>query len=119
MAASLASRYDQKEKNECRSKLIEHAIKCLTTERDTSVCVTPYHVVNIWKNLVETQEAMQHFSLAERLNITNAIEEWMKFHKSRIQTKTPEDLRVCYLAGDNPMNDLEVLVQNGILIQNI
>ena len=119
MAASLASLYDQKEKNECRSKLIEHAIKCLTTERDTSVCVTPYHIVNIWKNILETQEAMQHFSFAERLNIKNAIEEWMKFLKSRIQTKTPEDLRVCYLAGDNPMNDLEVLVQNGILIQNI
>lgn len=119
MAGSQASVYNQKEKNESRSRLIEHAIKCLTTERDTSVCVTRDHVVKTWTNLRETQEAMQHFSRAERENITNAVEEWIKFHKSRIQTKTPKDLRVCYLAGENPMNDLEVLVHNGILIQNI
>lgn len=119
MAASQASRYDQKEKNECRSRLIEHAIKCLTTERDTSVCVTPNHVIKTWTNLTETLEAKQYYSLVERLNIFNAIEEWIKLHKSRIQTKAPEDLRVCYLAGDNPMNDLEVLVRNGILAQNI
>ena len=120
MAASQASLYGQKEKEECRSRLIEHAINCLTTERDTSVCVTRNHVVKTWTNLtMKTQEAMQHFSPAERLYITNAVKEWIIFHESRIQTKTPKDLRVCYLAGDNPMNDLKVLVQNGILAQNI
>lgn len=119
MAASQASLYGQKEKKECRSRLIEHAIKCLTTERDTSVCVTRNHVVKTWTNLNRTQEVKQHFSRAERLNITNAVKEWIKFHQSRIKTMAPEDLRVCYLAGDNPMNDLEVLVQNGILLQNI
>ena len=119
MATLQASLYDQKEKKECRSKVIKHAIQCLTTERDTSVCVTRGHVVKTWTDLNKTQEAMQHFSLKERSNITDAVKNWIKFHKSRIQTKTPEDLRVCYLAGDNPMNDLKVLVQNGILAQNI
>lgn len=119
MAASQASLYGQKEKKECRSRLIEHAIKCLTTERDTSVCVTRDHVVKTWTNLMQTQEAMQYFSHAERVNITNAVKKWIKFHQSRIKTMAPEDLRVCYLAGDNPMNDLKVLVQNGILVQNI
>ena len=111
--------YNQEEKNECRSRLIKHAIKCLTTERDTSVCVTPYHVINIWTNLMKTKEAMQYFSPVERLDINNVIEEWIIFHGSCVQTKTPGDLRVCYLAGDNPMNDLEILVDNGILTQNI
>ena len=119
MAASRASIYGQKEKNECRSRLIEHAVKCVTTERDTSVCVTPDHVVKTWTNVMKTQEAKQHFSITERLDIKKAIEEWKKFYESRMQTKKPEDLRVCYLAGDNPMNDLEVLVRNGILVQNI
>lgn len=119
MADSVVSLYNQDEKNECRSRLIKHAIKCLTTERDTSVCVTPYHVINIWTNLLKTQEAMQHFSFEERQAITNAIEGWKIFHESCLQIKTPQNLRVCYLAGDNPMNDLQVLVDNGILTQNI
>ena len=119
MSALQASLYDQKEKKECRSRLIEHAIKCVTTERHTSVCVTTNHVVKIWTNLMNNEEAKQYFSREERLNITNAVKKWVKFHKSRIKSKVPEDLRVCYLAGDNPMNDLEVLVQNGILAQNI
>ena len=75
--------------------------------------------MNIWMKLMETQEAKQHFSVEERLRIASAIEEWETFYKSRVQTKTPQDLRACYLAGDNPMNDLEVFVANGILTQNI
>lgn len=111
--------YNEKEKNESRVRVIKHTITCLTTERDTSVCVKPYHVMNIWTKLMKTQEAMQHFSQAERLRISDVVEEWEAFRKSRVQTKTAQDLRVCYLAGDNPMNDLEVLVDNGILTQNI
>jgi len=68
---------------------------------------------------MKTQEVTQHFSREERQDITNAVKKWIKFHNRRINTMAPEDLRVCYLAGDNPMNDLDVLVQNGILIQNI
>jgi len=68
---------------------------------------------------MNTQEAMEHFSIVERLEIKNAIDDWIIFHGSCVKTKTPRDLRVCYLAGDNPMNDLEVLLDNGILAQNI
>ena len=115
----MTSLYDQEEKKVSRSKLIKHAVSCLTTERDTSVCVTPCHVKNIWQNLMETQEAMQYFSIDERLDIAHAIEDWELFPKSRVKTKTPQDLRVCYLAGDNPINDLQVLIDNGILTQNV
>ena len=36
-----------------------------------------------------------------------------------MQTRKPSDLRVCYLCGDNPINDLEVFVENGVLCQNV
>ena len=59
------------------------------------------------------------FTAEKREEIDKGITEWEKFHDSRLQTRKPSDLRVCYLAGDNPINDLEVFVKNGILCQNV
>lgn len=111
--------YDQQEKKECRSRLLEHAVRCLTTERDTSVCVQRYHVSNVWKKLQETNVAKQYFSFQERQQIASEIENWQHLHESRVGTKKPSDLCVCYLGGDNPVNDLEVLIENRVLTQNV
>lgn len=113
------SQYDQIEKKVCRSQVIEHAIKCLTTERDTSVCVQRDHVVNVWKELYKTGEARRYFSGEQRVGIASEIKNWKLLHESRVGIKKPSDLRVCYLAGDNPANDLEVLIENGVLAQNV
>ncbi len=47
------------------------------------------------------------------------IEKWEHFYNSIIREKIPSDLRVAYLSGPNPENDIEVLVENGILPENI
>ena len=113
------SSYDQPVKRECRRQLIEHAVKHLTTERDTSVCVRRDHVTKVWRQLEETGEAKGYFSHEERQDIEKEISQWELFHQSQVQTRKSSDLRVCYLAGDNPTNDLEVLVDFGILPQNV
>ncbi|XP_066028339.1 uncharacterized protein [Pocillopora verrucosa] len=104
---------------ECRRRLIEHAVKHLTTERDTSVCVQRDHVRKVWSQLQETWVQFNYSSDEERKNIEKEISQWELFHKSQVQTRKPSDLRVCYLAGDNPTNGLEVLVNIGILPQNV
>ena len=109
-------KYDQEVKKNCRSKLIEHAVRCLTTERDTSACVQRDHVQQVWSQLVENGEAEER---ELSLKIEEQIKQWEVFQESQIQTRKPSDLRVCYLAGDNPINDLQVLVDNGILCQNV
>ncbi|XP_044164429.1 uncharacterized protein LOC114971682 [Acropora millepora] len=119
MADSTSSQYDQESKKECRSKLIEHAVRCLTTERSTSVCVKRDHVARVWKQLHESGEAYEYFTEEDRQEIEEAIGNWELFHDSQVQTRKPSDLRVCYLGGDNPINDLEVLVANGVLCQNV
>ena len=113
------SQYDQDEKKECRSKLIGHAVRCLTTERNTSVCVQRDHVRRVWQQLHESGEAEYYFNPQQRQDIEREIEQWELFHDSQIQTRKPSDLRVCYLAGDNPINDLEVLTDHGVLTQNV
>ena len=113
------SSFDQPEKKECRRRLIEHAVKHLTTERDASVCVQRDHVSKVWRQLQETGEAFYFFTNEKRQNIEKEISQWELFHESQVQTKKPSDLRVCYLAGDNPTNDLKVLLDFGILPQNV
>ncbi len=113
------SQYNQVVKKVCRNKLITHAVRCLTTERDKSVCVQGYHVVNVWKELQETGEVKEYLSLEERRDIASEIEKWQRLHKSRVGIKEPADLRVCYLGGDNPTNDLKVLIENGVLTENV
>lgn len=113
------SQYDQDVKQECRSRLIKHAVRCLTTERNTSACVQRDHVRRVWQQLRESGEVEHYFDPQQRQDIAREIEQWELFHDSQIQTRKPSDLRVCYLAGDNPINDLEVLTDHGVLTQNV
>ena len=110
--------YNQKVKNHCRTKVLRHAIKSLTTERSTSVCVERDHVRRAWEKLNKTEEAQKFFQPFSN-KMVDEIEKWEEFHDSTVKTKKPSDLRVCYLCGDNPINDLEVLVENGVLCQNV
>ena len=119
MANSTSSSYNQESKKESRSKLIEHAVRCLTTERSTSVCVKRGHVAQVWKQLHDSGKANKYFTDEERQEIEDGIGYWENFHDSQVQTRRPSDLRVCYLCGDNPYNDLEVLLENGVLHQNV
>ena len=113
------SSYDEPEKRKCRVRLIAHAVKHLTTERDTSVCVQRDHVRKLWHQLRETKKVSPSFFDEEIPAIEEEISQWELFHKSQVQTREPSDLRVCYLAGDDPTNDLKVLVNLGILPQNV
>ncbi|XP_044164138.1 uncharacterized protein LOC122948382 [Acropora millepora] len=119
MANPTSSPYDQKSKKKSRSELIEHAVKCLTTERSTSVCVKQEHVDRVWKQLLNSGKAGEYFTNQERQEIEEEIGFWEEFHDSQVQTRRPSDLRVCYLCGDNPINDLEVFRANGVLYQNV
>ncbi|KAK2554590.1 hypothetical protein P5673_023816 [Acropora cervicornis] len=119
MADSTSSQYIEKSRKESRSKLIQHAVRCLTTERSTSVCVKRDHVARVWKQLHESGKADKYFTDEERQEIEDEIGHWENFHDSQVQTRRPSDLRVCYLGGDNPIDDLEVLIANGVLCQNV
>lgn len=111
--------YNQEVKKHCRTRLIKHAVKSLTTDRSTSVCVKRDHVRRVWQQLHESEDAQTFFEPHLSMKIEDEIEKWEMFHDSQVQTRKPSDLRVCYLCGDNPINDLEVFVENGVLCQNV
>ena len=119
MACTTLAMYNQESKKESRSKLIEHAVRCLTTERSTSVCVKRDHVARVWEQLRESGKADEYFTEEERQEIETEIDQWERFHDSQVQRRKPSDLRVCYVGGDDQINDLEVLLANGVLSQNV
>ena len=119
MAPASSSSYDQEEKVECRRRVINHAVKSLTAERRTSACVQRIELEQFWKELKKHDNVQENLSQQEIEDVTKEVEQWKLFHDSQIQTRTPSDLRVCYLGGDNPINDLRVFVDHGVLCQNV
>ena len=112
--------FDNDAKANCRSTVISHAIKCLTTERSTSACVQRDHVRQVWKQLRESGERQAFFPDPKEIDSIEAeISQWEHLHDAKIATKKASDLTVCYLGGKDPTKDLEVLVKNGVLPQNI
>ena len=112
--------YDNPAKKRCRSDVISHAIRCLTEGRNTSVCVQRDHVRQVWKQLQESGECQAYFDDLQVISsIEDEIRQWETLHDTKVQSRKASDLNVCYLGGDNPINDLEVLLDNGVLPQNV
>jgi hypothetical protein len=47
------------------------------------------------------------------------INRWENFYSSTTQSRKPENLKVAYLAGPNPENDFQALMDFGILPENV
>ena len=111
--------YQQAIKDEARRFVLGRAVTTLTTDRDRSVIVA----------VPEFDEALEYaISFLERHNLAQPLlrpdlvrhaAEWRGLHKSVVGSKTPADLRVLYLSGPEPQNDLSVLLELGVVPQNI
>lgn len=115
--------YQQPKKKAIREKMLVHAVKVLTTSRRASTLV----------RLSELKELIQFAStrLTEigltRLGLDSSVlgqleaelDPWTKLYKSHIGRKTPAQLKVLYLCGPEPLNDLQVLLSCGIDPHNV
>lgn len=114
------SEYIEPSKNKIRNLLISSAIETLTTSRQSSTLASRDYVRKVRDYLSDPQknqyELTQHFA---SLLSDETIEKWENFYDSIVQTKKPENLKVAYLSGPNPENDLRILVKNGVLPENV
>ena len=99
--------------------MIEHAVKCLTTERRQSTCLQPDYIKDIWDQLVKKQMIPESFSAEQIKRMGDVVKEWELFHDSQIERRKPSDLKVCYLGESNLLNDLQLLIQKGVLCRNV
>ena len=102
--------YDSEEKRKVRKEIIPNAIHCLTEGRSTSVCIKPDYL----GDLLEQLQANGTLSPERIQSLTKSLE----IH-TNITGKEPNQLKVCFLAGDYPLEDVKVFVNNGVLDNNI
>jgi hypothetical protein len=107
--------YTQPVKEVARRRVLEAAVRRLTKERRSETLVTQDYFCTVWDHCVAR---LGH--LRPDVVIDSTLKgRWCNFFESRVGSKTPRDLRVAYLAGPEPVNDLSVLLAQGVAIENV
>lgn len=115
--------YSQDIKKEAREKLVKHAIRSLTIDRKDSFLVSKGNFVKITDHF----NSILQDAVGDNLEFINEYKSgffkeknsWLEFYESLCTVKAASELRVLYLAGPEPYNDIEVLCKYGIRIENI
>lgn len=109
--------YNEAQKEIARKKVINSAIEKLTVKRfDSTLCPKDYigRVKSFYKNKTDDARAL----LVDKLSDAT-IKRWEAFYSSIIHDKTASSLKVAYLSGPNPENDINEMTNLGILPENI
>lgn len=109
--------YQEKEKRIARACVLEEAVRSLTEGRFTSTVASKDYVRRIYQHIRANGTSYDQ-RVIDFLS-EQTIARWENFYDSIIQTRKPENLKVAYLAGPNPENDLEELMDFGILPENV
>jgi hypothetical protein len=115
--------YTQGIKNKARNFLIKHAVAALTRRRKQSFLVTKpsFEAITDHFNtlLLQGLRFSAPEALAHQFYFAQARQEWYKLYDAVCTPKKAAQLKVLYLAGPEPLNDIQVLVKHGIQLANI
>jgi hypothetical protein len=115
--------YKQRVKNKVRNFLIKQAVVALTKRRQQSLLVTKegFEAITTHFNdlLLQALRFPPPEALAYRFRFEQVKREWYQLYDAVCLPKKAAQLKVLYLAGPEPLNDIQVLVKNGILLANI
>ena len=116
--------YKQPEKETARQLLIRAAVEYLTIERQSTFIVSPEKFEKIYDHFkslffgflrdgdINTKNQLSWLLLGKKRN-------WLEFSQGYRQPKSPSTLKVLYLSGPEPLNDLQVFLDLGISLSNI
>ena len=107
--------YRELEKSTVRREVLKAAIETLTINRRRSTLVDSSYIYQVRNHLATFKYNQKVISYLK----DKTIEEWRYFYNIFVMDKTPQELRIAYLSGPNPENDLKILTEQGILPENI
>lgn len=117
--------YSQPLKNQSRELLLTHAINSLTESRSQSVMVTDKHFNFIcnrfysnFEQFLKNSYTGNTASIIKQKNIAT-IGLWDDLYSNSIKDTKSSDLKVLYLSGPEPLNDLDIFLKNGIKPYNV
>lgn len=96
--------------------LLEHAVRVLTAERKQSRILKESFVRRLWDYVFD--DYLLKYKIAQSVD-DSYLENWCEFANSVYSGKLPNQLRVVYLCGPEPENDLSILLDLGLRIENI
>jgi hypothetical protein len=112
------SSYQQPIKSDVRKRLLKQAIKSLTANRAESYIVRSNElneVVNFALAKLKTAKLPNEFNQ----KFFTEYESWKDFYKARTEPVGIEKLKILYLCGPEPLNDLKILISLGVNIHNV
>lgn len=109
--------YKQPIKVRVRNRVLRHAVRRLTTERAMSTIVRKRELAAVVEFAIDVLAQMGFRDL--RKAIARELEGWLDWQTSRVQHRRADQLRVIYLCGPEPLNDLNVLLRLGVNPHNV
>lgn len=110
--------YKQDIKERSREKIWEHAVYSLTSNRSNNRVLKEEYIRNLWNYIFYkckyTKDYFEYYQ--PDISILNS---WCDFADNTYGFKKASDLRVAYLCGPEPENDLQILLRLGVRIENI
>lgn len=114
--------YTGKTKSTVRELMLGSAIEALTTKRHAAEIIARDELQVTFDHFLELikcslRDKSVFFNLRKDAQVE--LEEWLEFDACSNSPRTPSQLKVLYLCGPSPTNDLRVLIEHGINIHNI
>ena len=110
--------YQQPEKAAVRERILPAAIVALTDDRNKSCLIREDELIPTVEFFLNTLQRATR-SDTHRDGTESELASWLDYHTLRIGTKTPQSLRVLYLCGPEPLNDLNVMTRAGVNPHNV
>jgi hypothetical protein len=111
--------YQQPIKDNARRVVLERAVMALTKERDQSAIVVSHEFDEALNYGIHILDKHNLIDSKFQQEISVHLADWHAFHEAEVGAKKPSELRVLYLCGPEPQNDLVVLLSLGVIPQNI
>ncbi|MCD0476756.1 hypothetical protein LPB87_20375 [Flavobacterium sp. EDS] len=109
--------YKQEIKESSRELIWNYTIDSLTKNRNQTPILNNDYIIKLWDYVFN--EILIPFKLVDNVN-NDCLSNWLSYSEQINNiNKRPEELRIAYLCGPEPENDLNHMLELGIRIENI
>ncbi len=111
--------YQESEKEIVRKEALTNAIQYLTKDRFKTTIAYKSYLKDAKEALINKyKDGGNYGEIAYQLT-DETIERWENFYESIVQSKKQSELKIAYLCGPNPLNDLHIMIDLGVLPENV
>jgi len=111
--------YQESEKEIVRKEALTNAIQYLTKERFKTTIAYKSYLKDAKEALINKYNNGGNYGEIAYELTDETIKRWEKFYESIVQSKKPSELKIAYLCGPNPLNDLHIMINLGVLPENV